>query len=323
VKSCLSFEKTASSALIFATLSCFTANFSPAHAAPPTSPATVSESIESSTQEFPASTDLLKLTQTAELAPATNPSIGIARANPTDELAILTPTEHTEVEVTPATVNEIAVATPTHPLIQPDTSLTDLETARRSTEALSETNVKDLTIKPPLQAQSLPADEVTESLSPEITPLDPLEEVETDASMDQVTNVTQLSDVRPTDWAYEALRSLVERYGCIAGYPDGTFRGNRAMTRYEFAAGLNACLQQIERLVGGGGSNFASKQDLEALRRLTNEFQTELAAIGTRVDNLEGRTARLEEINSLPQPSFLVKPFLGFKDAVTITLISS
>jgi hypothetical protein len=56
-------------------------------------------------------------------------------------------------------------------------------------------------------------------------------------TIDQVTNVTQLSDVRPTDWAYEALRSLVERYGCIAGYPDRTFRGNRALTRFEFAAG--------------------------------------------------------------------------------------
>ncbi|HEY9671801.1 MAG TPA: iron uptake porin, partial [Waterburya sp.] len=64
-------------------------------------------------------------------------------------------------------------------------------------------------------------------------------------TIDQVTNVSQLSDVRPTDWAYEALRSLVERYGCIAGYPDGTFRGNRALSRYEFAAGVNACLQQI------------------------------------------------------------------------------
>jgi hypothetical protein len=58
--------------------------------------------------------------------------------------------------------------------------------------------------------------------------------------MGQVTSVTQLSDVQPTDWAYEALRSLVERYGCIAGYPGGTFRGNRSMSRYEFAAGLNA-----------------------------------------------------------------------------------
>lgn len=58
----------------------------------------------------------------------------------------------------------------------------------------------------------------------------------------QVTSVSQLSDVQPTDWAFQALQSLVERYGCIAGYPDGTFRGNRAATRYELAAALNACL---------------------------------------------------------------------------------
>src|SRR5919202_3999878 len=65
--------------------------------------------------------------------------------------------------------------------------------------------------------------------------------------LDQVTNVSQLRDVSPGDWAFEALRSLVERYGCIAGYPDGTYRVNRALSRYEFAAGLNACLQQVER----------------------------------------------------------------------------
>ena len=114
-------------------------------------------------------------------------------------------------------------------------------------------------------------------------------------SLDQVTNVTQLSDVRPTDWAYEALRSLVERYGCIAGYPDGTFRGNRAMTRYEFAAGLNACLQQVERIIQSGGEGFASKKDLETLQRLVDEFRTELTALGGRVDKLEGRTAFLED----------------------------
>ena len=89
-----------------------------------------------------------------------------------------------------------------------------------------------------------------ESASPTVTPLDSLDAVEAVDPMDQVTNVSQLSDVSPGDWAYEALRNLVERYGCIAGYPDGTFRGNRAMTRYEFAAGLNSCLQQIERLIG-------------------------------------------------------------------------
>jgi hypothetical protein len=113
--------------------------------------------------------------------------------------------------------------------------------------------------------------------------------------MGQVTNVSQLSDVRPTDWAYEALRSLVERYGCIAGYPDGSFRGNRSLSRYEFAAGVNACLQQIERLIASSTSEFATKQDLATLQRLVDEFRPELTALGTRVDKLEGRVAFLED----------------------------
>jgi len=111
-------------------------------------------------------------------------------------------------------------------------------------------------------------------------------------SSGQVTSVGQLRDVSPGDWAYEALRSLVERYGCIAGYPDGTYRGNRALTRYEFAAGLNACLQQIERLLPGGGFDDS---ELETLRRLIQEFEAELATLGARVDNLEGRVAFLED----------------------------
>ncbi|NEQ24319.1 MAG: iron uptake porin, partial [Microcoleus sp. SIO2G3] len=114
-------------------------------------------------------------------------------------------------------------------------------------------------------------------------------------TIDQVTNVNQLSDVSPGDWAYEALQSLVERYGCIAGYPDGTYRGNRALTRYEFAAGLNACLQQVERLIAASVSDFVTREDLETLQRLVQEFETELAALGTRVDDLEGRVAFLED----------------------------
>ncbi|MBD2087659.1 iron uptake porin [Trichocoleus sp. ST-U3] len=113
-------------------------------------------------------------------------------------------------------------------------------------------------------------------------------------SQSQVTNVSQLSDVEPTDWAYEALRSLVERYGCIAGYPDGTYRGNRAMSRYEFAAGLNACLLQIEKLIAASTADFVTKEDLATLQRLIDEFGAELATLRTRVDNLEGRVTFLE-----------------------------
>jgi hypothetical protein len=71
---------------------------------------------------------------------------------------------------------------------------------------------------------------------------DSLSEINQYAQLDaaRVTSVNQLSDVQPTDWAFQALQSLVERYGCLAGYPDGTFQGNRAMTRFEFAAALNS-----------------------------------------------------------------------------------
>ncbi len=109
----------------------------------------------------------------------------------------------------------------------------------------------------------------------------------------QVTNVNQLRDVSPTDWAYEALRSLVDRYGCISGFPNQTYRGNQALSRYEFAAGLNSCLNQIERLIASQGS--VSSEDLDTITRLSQEFEAELETIGSRVDELESRTAVLED----------------------------
>jgi hypothetical protein len=112
-------------------------------------------------------------------------------------------------------------------------------------------------------------------------------------SIDQVTSVNQLRDVSPTAWAYEALRSLVERYGCIVGYPDRTFRGDRALTRWEFAAGLNACMNVMERLIQEGVAVL--KDDIDKLKRLMEEYQAELAALGARVDNLESRVSFLED----------------------------
>ncbi|MDJ0589490.1 MAG: iron uptake porin [Pleurocapsa sp. MO_226.B13] len=112
-------------------------------------------------------------------------------------------------------------------------------------------------------------------------------------SRSQVTNVNQLRDVSPTDWAYEALRSLVDRYGCISGFPNQTYRGNQPLSRYEFAAGLNSCLNQIERLIASQG--VVSAEDLDTITRLSQEFEAELATIGGRVDELESRTAVLED----------------------------
>ena len=98
---------------------------------------------------------------------------------------------------------------------------------------------------------------------------------------EQVTSITQFSDVYPTDWAYQALSNLIERYGCVAGYPNGTYRGNRAMTRFEAAALLNACLDRVTEVT-------------DELKRLMKEFEKELAIVKGRVDGLEARVGELE-----------------------------
>ena len=110
----------------------------------------------------------------------------------------------------------------------------------------------------------------------------------------QITSVSQLSDVQPSDWAFQALQSLVERYGCIAGYTNGTFKGNRALSRYEFAAGLNACLDQVNKLIASTTSNLVVKTDLETIQRLNQEFNAELTVLRERLDAIEARTTELE-----------------------------
>ncbi|MEM8720441.1 MAG: iron uptake porin [Cyanobacteria bacterium P01_G01_bin.39] len=146
-------------------------------------------------------------------------------------------------------------------------------------------------------------------------------------SRNQVANVNQLRDVSPTDWAYEALRSLVDRYSdarslapdgdavrqsvaevpsvvgtvepfrgshrCISGFPHQTYRGDRALSRYEFAPGLSSCLDQIERLIAS--SEGVVHGDIDTIRLLSQEFEAELATIGGRVDEIESRTAFFED----------------------------
>ncbi|MGJ3245398.1 MAG: iron uptake porin [Elainellaceae cyanobacterium] len=114
-------------------------------------------------------------------------------------------------------------------------------------------------------------------------------------AMAQITSVSQLSDVQPTDWAYQALRSLVERYGVIVGYPDGTFRGNRSLSRYEFAAAVLAALDRINELIDQGLADRVERNDLDTLLRLQTEFAADLALLGGRMRSLESRTTLIEE----------------------------
>jgi hypothetical protein len=101
------------------------------------------------------------------------------------------------------------------------------------------------------------------------------------STSEQVTSINQFSDVKPTDWAYQALNNLVDRYGCVAGYENGTYGGRKAMTRYEAAALLNACLDRVTEVT-------------DELQRLINEFDTELTIITSRVDGLESKVGQLQ-----------------------------
>lgn len=118
-------------------------------------------------------------------------------------------------------------------------------------------------------------------ISPASAEVIKLDVVDQYTSQDQVTSITQFTDVRPTDWAYQALSNLVESYGCVAGYPDLTYRGGRSMTRYEAAALLNSCLDRVTEVT-------------DEIRKLQSEFKEELAVLRARVGSLEAKTAVLE-----------------------------
>jgi hypothetical protein len=98
---------------------------------------------------------------------------------------------------------------------------------------------------------------------------------------DQVTSISQFSDVRPTDWAYQALNNLIENYGCVAGYPSGSYKGGQPLSRYEAAALLNSCLDRVTEVT-------------DEVKRLLGEFQKELSVIRGRVDKLENKVGKLE-----------------------------
>jgi hypothetical protein len=103
-------------------------------------------------------------------------------------------------------------------------------------------------------------------------------------AMAQVTSTSQLRDVQPTQWSYQAITNLVERYGCVAGYPNGTFRPGQPATRAELAALTNACLDRI--------SEYQSAADAALAAALRAEFAKEIAATNKRVTALEVAAAQ-------------------------------
>ncbi|MGB5633781.1 MAG: iron uptake porin [Waterburya sp.] len=126
----------------------------------------------------------------------------------------------------------------------------------------------------------------------------------------QTNRVEQLQDIKPTDWSYQALKNLIERYDCIDGFPKRTaqaaqaggetlsdmfsqsYRGEQNVSRAEFAAGLNACFNKIENIIAN--SENVPQGDVDKLLRLMQEFQSDLAILQGRIDGSQAYLQDLE-----------------------------
>jgi hypothetical protein len=121
---------------------------------------------------------------------------------------------------------------------------------------------------------------------------EPLSEV---ANEDEpMTNVSQLRDVVPTDWAYSALEALIANYRCLSIEAEGNYRGKQTLTRAEFSEILAACLANIE-----GTGNF-SPQDLPTVTKLRQEFILDLALLRGNTDAVETRIQDMEAVQFSP-----------------------
>lgn len=125
------------------------------------------------------------------------------------------------------------------------------------------------------------------------------------------TPVSDFSDVSPDNWAYQAIKELVEKYHVMGGFPDGTFRGTKYVTRYELASALDKVMHRVEQLTAQAsgsvetlpapppGENTArptvSPEDLRTIARLQQEFKDELDAMQARQDTFDQRLINLEK----------------------------
>jgi Carbohydrate-selective porin, OprB family/S-layer homology domain len=122
----------------------------------------------------------------------------------------------------------------------------------------------------------------------------PDSEEDEDDSLGQVRSINELSDIQPSDWAYQAVKTLIERYGVMTGYTDKTFRGNRPLTRYEFSAAIAAVITKIEQLFLTG-TLAQLREDYATIRRLQTSYGEILTELRDRIQKLDTIAAQLEK----------------------------
>ena len=118
-----------------------------------------------------------------------------------------------------------------------------------------------------------------------------------------ISSAASFSDVPEDHWTYEAVEEMAEK-GVLQGFPNGTFKGNGTMNRYQLALIIARMLANFEQ----NGSGSITKSDMQTLERLTVEFAEELASMGVNVTNIdEGIHAVKEDVASLKTEVYGIK----------------
>ncbi len=116
---------------------------------------------------------------------------------------------------------------------------------------------------------------------------------------------TPFSDVPANHWAYQYIQSLAAD-GIIDGYPNGKFKGDRPLTRYEMATVVARVIAKLQENTG----KSPSKEDLDKLQKLIDALKDELDALGVRVTNLEDSLDALDKRTKFAQSLALHGVFL-------------
>ncbi|MDQ6826159.1 MAG: S-layer homology domain-containing protein, partial [Candidatus Eremiobacteraeota bacterium] len=127
----------------------------------------------------------------------------------------------------------------------------------------------------------------------------------------QAAGANPLSDISREKWAYQAIQSLAAD-GIVEGYPDGTFKGDRPLSRSEMAVIVARAISKVQ----AGG---ASKADVQKVQELINGLKDELDGLGVRVTNLEDSMQALDARTKVAQAITLsadLRPNMTFSQAV-------
>ncbi|MBE9033138.1 iron uptake porin [filamentous cyanobacterium LEGE 11480] len=118
-------------------------------------------------------------------------------------------------------------------------------------------------------------------------------------AMVKVNTVDDLSDVKPNDWAYQALANLIERYGILRSTQTKTYWGDRPLTRSEFAATLAQVLEKLQ-----SDQLSMTKADHATIQQLQQNFAPAVASLTASVSELESRTQQIASQQFTPTVKF-------------------